>query len=72
MCEETNSLQAEHAHEAINPCEGAAEVSGCVSVGRGCSEEAQKHPRTPMLHHKAGWKGVTLKSQLNALLQFFS
>lgn len=39
MCENTSTLQAEHAHKVINPWEGAAEVSGCVSVGRGCSED---------------------------------
>lgn len=40
MCEKSNTVQVEHAHKAINPWEDAAEVSGCVSVDRGCSEEA--------------------------------
>lgn len=34
MCEKTNALHVEHAPKAINPWEGAAEVSGCESVGR--------------------------------------
>lgn len=42
MWEKTNTLQVEQAHKAINPWEGAAEVSGCASVGRECSEETRE------------------------------